>query len=105
MISTKILGVLLFVTVACAHVFPTDTPAEASAKMDQFVRSSYEASRKNYRVLSLFYDEALAVAPAAMEKFNRHIFDTGHKTYMATRKSHEAPSLSYDESLALARSV
>jgi len=91
--------------VASAQVFLTDTPAAARAKLDQFFRSSYEAARKNSRASSLSYDEALAVAPATMDKLNRHYYETGRKTYMATRKPNEAPSLTYDEALALARSV
>jgi len=60
--------------VANAAVSPLDTPAVAAAKLDHLARYNYEASRKTSKVLSLsglFYDEALAAAPAVMVNFAR----------------------------------
>lgn len=82
----------------------TDTPAEVATKLDQFSRSNYETARKTYRTTSLSYDEALVVAPAAMDNFARYAYEGKRKTYEATRKTDEGRSLSYDETLALSRS-
>ncbi len=55
------------------------TPSENAAIMDQIARSDYEAARKNYRFMSLSYDEALAVAPAMMEQMARYNYETKRK--------------------------
>ncbi len=82
----------------------TDTPAEVATKLDQLARSNYETTRKTYRTTSLSYDEALVVAPVAMDNFARFKYETARKTYEATRKTDEGRSLSYDEALAFSRS-
>lgn len=94
---SKILVVLLFVAVANAAVLFSDTPAYAAEMMDKHSRSNYERVRKNYRGISLSYDEALVVAPDMMYQLAR-------ANYEADRKSYTVPTLSFDEALALARS-
>ena len=81
MITTKILAVLFLFSLAGP----------------QFFRSNYETARITNRTTSLSYDEALVVAPAAMDNFARYKYET-------TRKANGPPSLPYDEALVFSRS-